>query len=120
LAGIMAAKQTATLVPLCHPIRIDGVEVDIAVAAEGMRIRAVVAIVDRTGVEIEALTACTVAALVVIQPVLALDASASIDELTVWHKSGGRSGTWRRSAGGGVESVASGIGSTSVIREIEQ
>ena len=119
LAGIMAAKQTASLVPLCHPIRIDGLEVDIVVAAEGMRIRAVAAIVDRTGVEIEALTACTVAALVVIQPVLALDASASIDELRVWHKSGGRSGTWRRSVGGEVESVAEGTESTSVIRDIK-
>ena len=60
VAGIMAAQQTASLVPLCHPIRIDAIEVDVVVGAEGVHIRAVAAIVDRTGVEMEALTACTV------------------------------------------------------------
>jgi cyclic pyranopterin phosphate synthase len=108
VAGIMAAKQTASLVPLCHPLRIDDVDVDVATVPEGVCIRAAVGIVDRTGVEIEALTACTVAALVVIQPVMALDAGASIDDLTVWHKSGGRSGTWRRTAAGEVERVGDG------------
>ncbi len=106
VAGIMAAKQTASLVPLCHPLRIDGVDVEVVAAPEGVRIRAVVAILDRTGVEIEALTACTVAALVVMQPVMGLDTAASIEELAVWHKSGGRSGTWRRAADGSVASVS--------------
>ena len=105
VAGIMAAKQTASLVPLCHPIRIDGIEVDVEVGAEGVHIRAVAAIVDRTGVEIEALTACTVAALVVIQPLLAVDDTVSIEKLTVWYKSGGRSGTWSRSDNGAVHPI---------------
>jgi cyclic pyranopterin phosphate synthase len=105
VAGIMAAKQTASLGPLCHPIRIDAIEVDVEVGGEGVHIRAVAAIVDRTGVEIEALTACTVAALVVIQPLLSVDDTASIENLTVWHKSGGRSGAWTRSDNGGVRPV---------------
>jgi cyclic pyranopterin phosphate synthase len=109
VAGIMAAKQTASLVPLCHPIRIEGIEIDVEVGDGGVHIRAVSAIVDRTGVEIEALTACTVAALVVIQPLLAVDDTASIENLTVWHKSGGRSGTWSRSDDGGVRPAADGI-----------
>ncbi len=109
VAGVMAAKNTASLVPLCHPIRIDGIEVYVEVGAEGVRIRAVAAIVDRTGVEIEALTACTVAALVVIQPLLAVDDEASIEELTVWQKSGGHSGTWSRTDDGGVHSIPDGI-----------
>ena len=96
VAGIMADKHTASLIPLCHPIRIDGIEVDVEPGADGVHIRAVVAIVDRTGVEIEALTAFTVAALVVIQPLLEVDDTASVEDLTVWHKSGGRSGTWDR------------------------
>ncbi len=106
VAGIMAAKQTASLIPLCHPIRIDGIEVDVEVGENGVHIRAVAAIVDRTGVEIEALTACTVAALVVIQPLLAVDDQAAIEQLTVWHKSGGRSGTWSRSVNGGVRPIS--------------
>jgi cyclic pyranopterin phosphate synthase len=108
LAGIMAAKQTASLVPLCHPLRIDGIEVEVGVGVEGVSIRAVVAIADRTGVEIEALTACTVAALVMIQPLMAVDDRASIEELVVWRKSGGRSGTWQRSDDGGVHTIQGG------------
>jgi cyclic pyranopterin phosphate synthase len=99
-AGILAAKQTSHLVPLCHPIRLDGVAVDVQEASDGFRIVAEAAITDRTGVEMEALTACTVAALVLLQPLLDVDPSTSIEGLTLWRKTGGRSGTWQRAEDG--------------------
>jgi cyclic pyranopterin phosphate synthase len=95
-AGIMAAKQTAVLIPLCHPIRLDGVDVDVRVAAGGFDVAAVTAVTERTGVEMEALTACTAAALVLVGALLEADPLTSIEALTLWHKSGGRSGTWGR------------------------
>ncbi len=98
--GILAAKQTATLIPLCHPIRIDGIDVAIEVVDGGVRVLAVAAVTDRTGVEMEALTACTVAALALFQPLSAVDPGTSIEELTLWHKSGGRSGVWQRAGDG--------------------
>jgi cyclic pyranopterin monophosphate synthase len=101
-AGILAAKQTSHLVPLCHPIRLDGVAVDVQEASDGFRIIAEAAITDRTGVEMEALTACTVAALVVLQPLLQVDPSTSIEGLTLWRKTGGRSGPWQRTEDGGM------------------
>lgn len=101
--GILAAKQTSSFIPLCHPIRIDGVAVDVQVAADGFRITAAAAITDRTGVEMEALTACAAAALVVLQPLLDVDPRTSIEELTVWRKTGGRSGTWQRSEDGEMD-----------------
>jgi cyclic pyranopterin phosphate synthase len=102
-SGILAAKQTSSLIPLCHPIRLDGVAVDIQQAPSGFRVTAEAAITDRTGVEMEALTACTVAALVLVQPLLEMDPLASIEDLTLWRKTGGRSGTWQRSSDGGME-----------------
>jgi cyclic pyranopterin phosphate synthase len=95
-AGIQAAKQTALLIPLCHPIRIDRVRVDVAVDVHRIEISAVTEIVERTGVEMEALTACAVAALTLIKALIHADPEASIEELTLWHKSGGRSGDWVR------------------------
>jgi cyclic pyranopterin monophosphate synthase len=95
-AGIQAAKQTASLIPLCHPIRIDRVRVDIDVEPDRFAVSAITEIVERTGVEMEALTACAVAALTLLQAVLEVDPSASIEALTLWHKSGGRSGDWER------------------------
>jgi cyclic pyranopterin phosphate synthase len=106
VAGIMAAKRTASLLPLCHPIPIDAMTVEVASAPDGMMISAVAAITERTGVEMEALTACAVAALVLFQPLLDLDPRASIDELTLWAKRGGRSGHWKRSADGGMQQEA--------------
>ena len=100
-SGILAAKQTSSLVPLCHPIRLDGIAVDIQQAPDGFRVVAEAAITDRTGVEMEALTACAVAALVLVQPLLETDPLTSIEELTLWRKTGGRSGTWRRFPDGG-------------------
>jgi cyclic pyranopterin phosphate synthase len=96
-AAILAAKQTAVLIPLCHPIRIDGIAVDVRAATDGFRVRAVATITERTGVEMEALTACTVAGLVLLQPLLEVDPDTSVEGLTLWRKTGGRSGTWLRS-----------------------
>jgi cyclic pyranopterin monophosphate synthase len=96
-AGIQAAKQTASLIPLCHPIRIDRVTVDVAVDVHRIEISAVTEIVERTGVEMEALTACAIAALTLIKALIHADPEASIEDLTLWHKSGGRSGDWVRS-----------------------
>jgi cyclic pyranopterin monophosphate synthase len=101
-SGILAAKKTSSLVPLCHPIRLDDVAVDVRQVRNGFRITAEAAIIDRTGVEMEALTACTAAALVLLQPLLDLDPLTSIEELTLWRKTGGRSGTWRRTEDGGM------------------
>jgi cyclic pyranopterin phosphate synthase len=96
-AGTQAAKQTASLIPLCHPIRIDGVRVDVVVEPHRFEISAITEIVERTGVEMEALTACAVAALTLVKALSDLDPAASIEDLTLWHKSGGRSGNWVRS-----------------------
>jgi cyclic pyranopterin phosphate synthase len=99
-AGIQAAKQTSSLIPLCHPIRIDRVTLDVVVDVHKIEISAVTEIVERTGVEMEALTACAVAALTVVKALIHDDPEASIEELTLWHKSGGRSGNWERSGPG--------------------
>lgn len=96
VAGIMAAKQTPTLVPLCHPLALSGVTVDLAVADDAVEIVATVRTTDRTGVEMEALTAVSVAALTVVDMVKAVDKAAVITDVRVEAKSGGRSGTWTR------------------------
>jgi cyclic pyranopterin phosphate synthase len=98
VAGIMAAKRTPDLVPLCHPIAISGVELDLQVTDEAVEITARVRTADRTGVEMEALTAVSVAALTLVDMVKAVDKTAVIDDVKVLHKSGGRSGTWDRPA----------------------
>jgi cyclic pyranopterin phosphate synthase len=98
VAGIMAAKRTPDLVPLCHPLAISGVDVnlDVAGSADGgaVEISATVRTTDRTGVEMEALTSVTVAALTVIDMVKAVDKHARITDVEVIAKSGGRSGDW--------------------------
>ncbi len=96
VAGIMAAKRTPDLVPLCHPLAISGVTVDLAVEDDGVALRATVRTTDRTGVEMEALTAVTVAALTVIDMVKAVDKAAVITDVRVEEKTGGKSGTYRR------------------------
>ncbi len=96
LAGIMGAKQTPSLIPLCHPLAISGVTVDLAVTDDSVDITATVRTTDRTGVEMEALTAVSVAALTVIDMVKAVDKAAVITDVRVESKSGGRSGDWSR------------------------
>ncbi len=94
LAGIMGAKQTPALIPLCHPLAISGVTVDLAVADDAVEISATVRTTDRTGVEMEALTAVSVAALTVIDMVKAVDKGAVITDVRIETKSGGKSGDW--------------------------
>ena len=96
LAGIMGAKQTPALIPLCHPLAISGVTVDLAVADDAVEISATVRTTDRTGVEMEALTAVSVAALTVIDMVKAVDKGAVITDVRIETKSGGKSGDWSR------------------------
>lgn len=96
LAGIAATKRTADLIPLCHPLRIDGVRVDVTPARGGIAVAAEVTARDRTGVEMEALTAVAVACLTVYDMVKAVDRGASIREVEVVAKAGGASGPWRR------------------------
>jgi cyclic pyranopterin phosphate synthase len=96
VAGIMAAKRTPDLVPLCHPLAISGVAVDLVVADDAVEITATVRTTDRTGVEMEALTAVSVAALTVVDMVKAVDKAAVITDVRVETKSGGRSGEWSR------------------------
>jgi cyclic pyranopterin phosphate synthase len=96
VAGIMAAKRTPDLVPLCHPIAITGVSVDLSVEDGAVAITARVRTTDRTGVEMEALTAVAVAGLALVDMVKAVDKSAAITDVRVLSKSGGRSGDWSR------------------------
>ncbi len=96
VAGIMAAKQTPSLIPLCHPLAISAVTVDLKVEDDGVLIEATVTTTDRTGVEMEALTAVSVAALTVIDMVKAVDKAAVITDVRVESKQGGKSGLWTR------------------------
>ena len=98
VAGIMGAKRTPDLIPLCHPIAVHGVEVDLHVVDDGVTIRATVRTADRTGVEMEALTAVSVAGLALIDMVKAVDRAASLTDVRIEAKAGGRSGIWRREA----------------------
>jgi cyclic pyranopterin monophosphate synthase len=97
VAGIMAAKRTPDLVPLCHPLAISGVTVDLSVADGAVEITATVRTTDRTGVEMEALTAVSVAALTVVDMVKAVDKGSVITGIRVESKTGGKSGDWSRS-----------------------
>jgi cyclic pyranopterin phosphate synthase len=96
IAGIAAAKRTPDLLPLAHVIGVHGVELTVAVEDAGVAIRATVSTADRTGVEMEALTAVSVAALNVVDMVKGLDKATSIRDVRLVSKEGGKSGTWRR------------------------
>jgi cyclic pyranopterin phosphate synthase len=96
LAGIMGAKATPSLIPLCHPLMLSAVSVDLTGADDAVEIRASVTTNDRTGVEMEALTAVSVAALTVIDMVMAVDKTAVITDVRVDTKTGGKSGDWSR------------------------
>ncbi len=96
VAGIMGAKRTPDLVPLCHPIALSGVTVDLVVDDAGVAVTATARTADRTGVEMEALTAVSVACLTVVDMCKAVDARAVIGGIRVETKSGGKSGPWSR------------------------
>jgi cyclic pyranopterin phosphate synthase len=98
LAGIMGAKRTPDLVPLCHPIALSGVEVEIRSRATGLEITATVRTVDRTGVEMEALTAVTAACLTIYDMLKRYEKGMRIVEIALLEKDGGRSGHWKRGA----------------------
>ncbi len=102
MAGVMGGKRTSDLIPLCHPIALTDLLVEITPdrTAGGLRIKASAATVGQTGVEMEALTAASVAALTVYDMVKGVDRSAVIREVQLLEKSGGRSGEWHRPAGG--------------------
>jgi cyclic pyranopterin monophosphate synthase len=96
IAGIMGAKRTPDLVPLCHPISISGVVLDLEPGVDEVRITATVKTTDRTGVEMEALTAVAVAGLTLHDMVKAVDPAAVLDAVRVERKDGGKTGTWAR------------------------
>ena len=96
LAGVMATKRTPDLIPLCHPIALTGVTVEVTLDDGGAAVRAEVKTLDRTGVEMEALTAAATAALTIYDMVKSVDRGMVIESLQLEHKAGGRTGTWNR------------------------
>src|SRR5919107_4234226 len=99
VAGIQAAKRTADLIPLCHPLLVGAVLVNFRIEDTWIEVEASVDTVDRTGVEMEALTACSVAALTIYDMCKSADRSMVIGDIALWEKTGGRSGTFRRGPG---------------------
>jgi cyclic pyranopterin monophosphate synthase len=100
VAGIQAAKRTPDLIPLCHPLLVGSVLVNFHIGDDYIEVEAQVDTVDRTGVEMEALTACSVAALTIYDMCKSSDRAMTISELALWEKTGGRSGTYRRPSDG--------------------
>jgi cyclic pyranopterin phosphate synthase len=96
VAGIQAAKQTPALLPLCHPLLVGAVYVNFRIEEGHVEVEAQVDTVDRTGVEMEALTAAAVAALTIYDMCKSVDRGMTIEHLALWEKTGGRSGHWRR------------------------
>jgi len=106
IAGIQASKRTPDLIPLCHPLLVGSVYVNFTIGDDSIEVEAQVETVDRTGVEMEAMTACAVAALTIYDMCKSSDRSMSIGELTLWEKTGGRMGTYRRQVPDGVGAAA--------------
>ncbi len=98
VAGVQAAKRTSDLLPMCHPVLVGTVAINFSIGETYVEVEAHVDTVDRTGVEMEALTACTVAALTVYDMCKSLDRTMVVEQVALWEKSGGRSGPWRRPA----------------------
>jgi cyclic pyranopterin monophosphate synthase len=98
VAGIQAAKQTPMLLPLCHPLLVGSVYVNFTIEDTYVEVETHVETVDRTGVEMEAMTACAVAALTIYDMCKSVDREMNVGELALWEKTGGRSGVWRRKA----------------------
>ena len=100
LAGVMATKRTPDLIPLCHPIALTGVTVEVTLDEGGASVRAEVKTLDRTGVEMEALTAAATAALTIYDMVKSVDRGMVLEAVQLEHKAGGRTGTWDRGSAG--------------------
>ena len=96
IAGIMGAKKTSELIPLCHPIALNKVEIELKIESDGVSILATAKTTDRTGVEMEALTAVSVTGLTLIDMIKAMDPHAAIRDVQVETKSGGKTGDWKR------------------------
>jgi cyclic pyranopterin phosphate synthase len=96
VAGIQAAKQTPNLIPLCHQLTVGSIYINFNIGDDHIEIEAQVETVDRTGVEMEAMTACAVAALTIYDMCKSTDRSMTLGELALWEKTGGKSGVWRR------------------------
>jgi cyclic pyranopterin monophosphate synthase len=96
VAGMQAAKQAAALLPMCHPVLVGSVHINFHIGDLYIDVEASVDTVDRTGVEMEAMTAVTVAALTIYDMCKSVDRTMTIEQVALWEKSGGRSGTWRR------------------------
>jgi cyclic pyranopterin phosphate synthase len=103
IARNKGAKRTPDLIPLCHPLAVSGVKLDLSVADDAVEIAATVRTTDRTGVEMEALTAVSVAALTVVDMIKAVDKAAVITDVRVEEKTGGKSGTYRRTEAEGAQ-----------------
>lgn len=95
IAGIMAAKKTAELIPLCHPLALDSVTVDFAIEADGVTVTATAALTGKTGVEMEAMTATSIALLTIYDMAKALDKGMVIEAVRLIEKHGGKSGSWK-------------------------
>ena len=108
IAGIAAAKKTPELLPLAHVIGVHGAVVELDVVDAGIQVSATVRTADRTGVEMEALTSVSVAALAVVDMVKALDKGTEITDIRIVEKTGGKSGTWRRDASSAPASASAG------------
>src|SRR5689334_5443643 len=98
VAGIQAAKQTPNLIPLCHPLLVGSVFVNFTIEDAHVEVEVQVDTVDRTGVEMEAMTACSVAALTIYDMCKSVDRSMTITDVALWEKTGGRSGMYRRAS----------------------
>jgi cyclic pyranopterin phosphate synthase len=99
-AGLLGAKQTSSLIPLCHPLPLSSLQVEFDPVGDDVAILAVIETLGQTGVEMEALTACAIAALTVLAACALAERRPRVEELCVWEKSGGKSGRWVRSASG--------------------
>ena len=96
VAGVLAAKRTSDLIPLCHPLALTGIDVDFSIGESEVGLTASVRTTDRTGVEMEALTAVSVAALTLFDMIKAVDPTARLDDIRVLRKEGGKTGLWTR------------------------
>lgn len=108
VAGIQAAKQTANLIPLCHPLLVGAVTINFTIGDDYVEVETQVETVDRTGVEMEALTGCAIAALTVYDMCKSFDRAMVVGDLALWEKTGGRSGNWRRAVGASAPAPVAG------------